>query len=137
MIEVYVDGSCPNNQADGLQPTAYGFIVFKDGEEIYQEGNPGELGTNNTAEYTALINALEWLVQNCLSAEQIVIYSDSQLVVNQINGIYAVNSENLFTLWHHAILLLNDFEPGQVKVVWVPRERNLAHELAESSFISW
>jgi len=49
--------------------------------------------TNNEAEYDALIHALELAVQ--FEVDGIEVYSDSQLMVNQINGLYKVKNERL------------------------------------------
>ena len=47
---------------------------------------------NNEAEYLAIITALNNVINK---DNQIVILSDSQLVVNQINHKYGINNENL------------------------------------------
>ncbi|MGB4216512.1 MAG: reverse transcriptase-like protein, partial [Thermacetogeniaceae bacterium] len=50
----------------------------------------GPGATNNIAEYNAVLSALEWLLQHGHSDRDIKIKTDSQLVVNQINGSYSV-----------------------------------------------
>jgi ribonuclease HI len=83
--------------------------------------------TNNTAEYLALIRALQ-RVENQRS-QRIAIYSDSELLVRQLTGEYRVKSPKLAQLHEQAQLLLLGM-PGWT-VRHVRREENLrADELA-------
>lgn len=64
--------------------------------------------TNNVAEYTALIRGLqEALKQN---VQEIEIFSDSELLVRQLNGIYKVRNNNLIPLYRKAKELLAKFK---------------------------
>lgn len=49
--------------------------------------------SNNQAEYETLIRGLQWALE--AGIKSIVVYSDSQIVVWQMNEEYAANSENL------------------------------------------
>ena len=53
--------------------------------------------TNNVAEYTAICRALE--AAKSLGIKQITIYSDSELLVKQLNGQYKVKSDNIRPLF--------------------------------------
>jgi len=76
--------------------------------------------TNNEAEYRAVLLALhEAKLAGYILTE---ICSDSQLVVNQLNGTYKVNKKELAEL-RDAILAKTN---GRVKFTWIPREDNLA-----------
>jgi len=105
----------------------YGFVVEFDGKKM--EGN-GVLGagmnrdhtTNNMAEYTGLIKALEFLKGTIGRDAKVKIYGDSQLVIYQIIGLYRVKSENVRPLYHKAVELINEFK--DVEISWVPREQN-------------
>jgi ribonuclease HI len=83
MIEIYTDGGCVGNgkpEAIG----AYAFIVVKDGEIIYEEAVRIEAPcTNNIAELTACIQALDYC-HNAL-IKPINFYSDSNYVIRGIN----------------------------------------------------
>jgi ribonuclease HI len=113
-------------------------------------GNPGEAGcgavildengavvkelsryldrtTNNVAEYEGLVMGLEALLQ--LGAKKIVVKSDSQLLVRQLNGEYRVKDEKLKVLFERAKSLLRQFE--SCRIVHIRREMNkLADRLA-------
>jgi formyltetrahydrofolate-dependent phosphoribosylglycinamide formyltransferase len=64
----------------------------------------------------ALENALE------INAEKIMIFSDSELLVKQINGQYKVKSEKILPLYEEAVGLLSQFSKWKVEHVY--REKN-------------
>jgi ribonuclease HI len=72
--------------------------------------------TNNEAEYMALIQALE---DN--SDADIEIFSDSELMVKQMKGEYAIKEERLRELAQKALKLC---EGRKVTFTWVPRGKN-------------
>jgi ribonuclease HI len=91
-LDVYTDGGAINNPG----PAASAFVVVQGKKIIAQEKKAIGNNTNNMAEYTAVIIALEKLPQ--LINEQIkriVFYSDSKLMVNQINGLYKVKAGHI------------------------------------------
>ncbi len=125
MIEVYFDGLCQPVNPGGI--ACYSFVVKKDGKTIHSDyGIAGEPfspeSTNNVAEYTALANALEWLVANDFTSEKILIKSDSQLVVNQMNGTYKIKAKKIIPLYKQAVMLKSKF--SELEIRWVPREQN-------------
>ena len=83
--------------------------------------------TNNVAEYEALLMGLEVLIE--LKRKKIVVQSDSQLLVRQLNGQYRVKDEKLKVLHHRATGLLRQF--AAYRIVHVRREFNkIADRLA-------
>lgn len=91
MITAYCDGACRGSNP-GICSSA--FVVYKDKEMLHKEGRVLEgLNTNNVAEYTALIDALMWMYRQ--SYRNVIIYSDSELVVNQVNQNWVINNEEL------------------------------------------
>ena len=64
--------------------------------------------TNNEAEYEALIYGLELLLKNNFLS--VNIFSDSQLVVNQVNGLYKVKNQRMKLLHSRTISLMNNLE---------------------------
>lgn len=105
----------------------YAFVVKSSGKIIHSDygvaAEPfSEDATNNVAEYTALVKALEWLVASNLSSERVEIKSDSQLVVNQLNGDYKVKAKRLLPLYLKVLLLKDRLHDVEIK--WVPREEN-------------
>lgn len=127
MITVFFDGlSEPVNPGIG----AYGFVIYVDSKKI-KEGR-GALGvdvTNNQAEYTAVIKALEWLIDKGLTKEKVVVKGDSQLVIRQLNGHYKVKAPKILPLFKKVQKLIRKFD--DISFVWVPREENY-----EADFLS-
>jgi len=85
--------------------------------------------TNNEAEYEAVILGLELACLKALVPARVVLLTDSQIVVGQVRGRFAVRDPKLAPRHARAVHLLADL-PGAA-LVHVPRERNrLADALA-------
>jgi ribonuclease HI len=76
--------------------------------------------TNNFAEYTALLEALNYAVQE--GFQSISVYADSELLVRQILGIYKVKNPGLQALHAEAIALIRRLRKFSIR--HVPREQN-------------
>lgn len=125
LIEVYFDGLCQPTNPGGIP--CYAFIVKVEGKTIHSDyGIAGEPfskdSTNNVAEYTAFVKALQWLLANNLGSSRVEIMGDSQLVVNQLTGDYKVKAKRIISLYKQVLLLMSKFHDIQIK--WVPREKN-------------
>ena len=125
VLIVYFDGLCEPVNPGGI--ATYGFIIYKDrrkvaeGKGVVGAGFLGDDVTNNVAEYTALIKALEWLLAHNL-VEDLVIRGDSQLTIRQLQGVYEVRSSRLRPLHEKVRKLLSRFPSYRLE--WVPREEN-------------
>ncbi|MDD5326709.1 MAG: phosphoribosylglycinamide formyltransferase [Phycisphaerae bacterium] len=116
-IIIYVDGGSRGNPG----PAAAGFVLADaGGNQLQAKAFFLNHATNNVAEYTAIIKALEAAKQ--INAERLTIFSDSELLVRQINGQYKVKSEQIRPLFQRAVNLINDFEDWKLK--HIPREKN-------------
>src|SRR5919202_6696723 len=78
--------------------------------------------TNNVAEYTGLIRALEWLIANNYQNESIVVKGDSQLVIQQIKRKFRVNAPNIIPLYRYAMSLIQKFK--HIEFELIPRDQN-------------
>jgi formyltetrahydrofolate-dependent phosphoribosylglycinamide formyltransferase len=109
-IIAYIDGGSRGNPG----PAAASFVLTSD-EGGQLEAKAFFIGdaTNNVAEYTGICRALE--AAKSLRAKQIIIYSDSELLVKQLNGQYKVKSDNIRPLFKQAIDMLNAFENREIK----------------------
>ncbi|PTD94092.1 ribonuclease H [archaeon SCG-AAA382B04] len=120
-MKLYFDGACEPKNPGGHG--TYGFVVKED-DKIVKEGSDylgkGDGITNNVAEYTALIEGLKYLRDNC-SDSKIKVYGDSQLVIRQMTGQYAVRSERIKPLWKEAKDIAKEMNTFYQ---WVPREQN-------------
>jgi len=90
------------------------------GKPVYELGEYLGRCTNNVAEYTALVRGLD--AARALGAKKVIVRSDSELVVRQVNGQYKVKSPDLKPLYQRAVSLMGEI--GDVKVNHVFREGN-------------
>lgn len=98
IVTVRVLGQCLPRNPGGIACYAY-IIRNKEGHLLDEScglaAEPNSpSSTNSVATYTALIRALEWLIQNRYSNDIIKVYGNSKLVVSQINDGEAVISSN-------------------------------------------
>ena len=121
---MYFDGLCQPVNPGGI--ACYAFIVKQDGKTIHRNygvaGNPSPDTTNNVAEYTGLVKALDWLVANNITLEKVAVKSDSQLVVNQLAETFKVKGKRILPLYKQVLLLKKKF--ADIEIEWVPREQN-------------
>lgn len=125
MIKIFVDGACEPVNPDGI--ATYGFVVKRDGESIGEGFDVVGVGdtSNNVAEYYAAIKALEWVITNGIRDERIVVYSDSELLINQLSGYYAVRAGRILPLYEKLQRLIKEVRrTSKVAFRWIPSERN-------------
>jgi ribonuclease HI len=107
-LEAYIDGGSRGN------PGEAGLGVYMPG--VVRVAEYLGYGTNNFAEYSALITAVRLAV--FLRCHELHIYADSELVVRQISGDYQVKNENLRILFDAAsrwIRLIPTFSISHVR----------------------
>jgi len=114
-----VDGAARGNPG----PAGCGAVICNETGAVVRELSR-YLGraTNNVAEYEALLMGLEALIE--LTRKKIIVHSDSQLLVRQLNGEYRVKDEKLQQLHRRASRLLRQFD--SYRIVHVRRELNKA-----------
>jgi len=123
-ILMKIDGSCFPNPGN----MAIGIVIYKNGELLQQISETIGYGTNNIAEYKALIRGLEEIKK--LNAERIDVYCDSQLVVKQLKGEYKVKNREILSLYNQVKRICQEIQ-GKIYFVWDRRENNyLADSLA-------
>lgn len=126
-MRIFTDGACqPNPGQMGI-----GVVVEWQGTnpEIISKGIGH--GTNNIAEYTALLEALQFIKDNSIRVAEI--NSDSNLMVNQVNGSWRCKDSTLLKLCEKAqkrIKYLNN-NNHKVELVYIRREFNLADKPAK------
>uniref|UniRef100_A0A7V4G7B2 Ribonuclease HI family protein n=1 Tax=Desulfobacca acetoxidans TaxID=60893 RepID=A0A7V4G7B2_9BACT len=101
---LYCDGASRGNPG----PAGAGFILF-DPEGRERAAGSRFLGvtTNNVAEYQALLLGLEEARK--LGVQHLQVYSDSELLVRQLTGVYRVRQPHLLPLWQTAGRALKQF----------------------------
>jgi ribonuclease HI len=128
MIEVFTDGRAEPNPGLGT----YGYVVYEDGRRTHSEhGLAGHGLSNNYAEYLCLVKALERL--EARRDEEITIFSDSTLLVNQMAGRWKFKGGAYAEKYLEAKGLARRF--SKLRFEWIPREKNAeADELTNIAF---
>jgi len=126
VLEIYTDGACRGNPG----PAGIGVVVKSDGQVIKEISQSIETATNNIAEYTAVIYALQEAL--VLKARKVLIQTDSELVAKQLTGEYKVKNANLKPLFDQIRHMLPGFE--RISFKHIPREENAhADKLAKQA----
>ena len=116
MYEIYCDGASRSNPGDA----SIGVSINKDKVEIDTIKKKIGINTNNVAEYLGLIAAQEYCVEN--KVNNVKIFLDSLLVVQQVNMEYKVKSKKLQTHYEKSLKLINQIE--DIKIYHIKREFN-------------
>ncbi len=104
-VIVYTDGASRGNPGQA----AIAFMITKeDGTPLYEKGDKIGLDTNNVAEYKALIAALK--TAKHYTDKEVICYSDSRLMVSQLNGDFKVKKPHLKKLKEMVSELVQQFE---------------------------
>ena len=129
-IVAYIDGGARGNPG----PAGFGVRVEQeDGTLIEEFAESIGTATNNVAEYSALLAALEWAQRH--GHAQLHVRSDSLLLVQQMLGNYKVKNAGLQPL--HARARVMAREIGKVTFEHVGRAKNThADRLANSAMDS-
>jgi ribonuclease HI len=113
---LYFDGACRGNPG----PMGIGVVLLENGKKIKEISKRLGKGTNNIAEWSALIEGLK--LAKAHGCRELEVRGDSQLIIRQITGRYMVKNENLIPLHDEAGKLCGNFE--KISFKWVQREKN-------------
>jgi ribonuclease HI len=115
-LTINIDGAARGNPG----PAAFAFVIEADGKLHSEESGCLDPTTNNVAEYTALVRALKRAAE--LGGKNLLVRSDSELLVKQMNGLYRVKNPQLRRLHDESQDLLRQFD--SVELVHIPRSQN-------------
>ncbi len=123
-IVIHTDGGARGNPGRA----AVGVVIERVGNEgthrVAAFGKCIGQATNNIAEYTAVIEALQHLVDKHIeTGGSIQFYLDSTLVANQLSGLYKVKEPHLRELLTRA-RVLEGAVGGNIRYTAIPREQN-------------
>ena len=108
---IYTDGGSRGNPG----PAAYAYVIKRPGEADIEERCYLGQTTNNIAEYTGLVKALEHAHE--IGGRKLLVHSDSELMVKQMNGQYRVKNTGLLPLYLKAMELRKQFDTVAIKHV--------------------
>ena len=111
---IYVDGGTRNSEICLVD-------WIRDKTIVKTRGNHSKPPTNNELEYLALHYGILY-ANNNYSNNIVTIYSDSMLVVNQMNGKWRVTTESLRPLFDKCQKIMTD----KIKIKWISRKFNRA-----------
>jgi ribonuclease HI len=122
-IIIYIDGLCEPRNPGGV--ASWGFWIFKDGKKEF--GGAGVIGegkgmSNNLAEYTALVKAFQEVINHSWQNEELIVKSDSRLLINQMAGLWEVHGGLYYPAYLKAFELSKMFP--RTRFTWIPREEN-------------
>ncbi len=127
-VKIFIDGCSKGNPGPSAISTVFTDFI---GQKLYFHSEKIPDGTNNTAEYQALIFALKKARE--FKKDKIFVFSDSQLLVNQMNGVFKIKNIDILKLVSEAQGLRQKFKKAQI--VYIPREENKeADKLANMVF---
>ncbi|KKT46560.1 MAG: ribonuclease HI [Candidatus Collierbacteria bacterium GW2011_GWF2_44_15] len=123
-IEIHTDGGSRGNPG----PAGIGVFATTDDKVLFTLSETIGETTNNVAEYTAVIRALENLKEKKIVSEKLRFVLDSELIVRQITGIYKVKQPHLLELRLEIVSLINWLRENNIidklSFMTVPREKN-------------
>lgn len=117
-LVIHTDGGARGNPG----PAAVGVVIEENGKMIVAFGKKIGETTNNVAEYSAVIEALQ-KVKSIGQNDVINFFLDSTLVVNQLNGLFKIKQPHLREL----LVKVRELEGkvgGVIRYSAVPREQN-------------
>lgn len=115
--KIYTDGGSRGNPGK----SACGYVIYSPDDRIIERaGHYLGIATNNQAEYHGFLTALERAHEMGIS--KVRLFSDSQLVVNQMNGIYKIRNPELLPIYQDVKAVAETFE--SISFTHVPRELN-------------
>lgn len=144
ILKIYTDGGSRGNPG----PSSIGMVFFLEGRKIFTHREDIGIATNNAAEYTALVRALEQVKSQKSPLRQgfagqakiknisrIEFYSDSRLLVNQVKGLFKVKNAHISKF----ILKIRTLEQEiglPISYHLIPREQNtVADKLVNSRLV--
>jgi len=122
-VKIYFDGGYNNLGPYGSYHIVSEQINMRVSRKTFEPCSG--ISSCNTAEYLALLDPVQWLVEFPDPKEfQVQIFGDSQLVVNQVSGRWKVRKDHLKPLCNEIQKLLNRF--GSWSISWHRRDNSVA-----------
>lgn len=128
-VTVEFDGASRGNPG----PSSAAFVIRDEDGILRRDASAIGEGTNNEAEYIALLRGLNEIQE--LGFERVEAIGDSELVVKQVDGEWKCRAKNLKPLYEEIIEIIDDLEEFEIR--HVPRGANTeADELANAALDS-
>jgi len=129
-VDVYFDGAS-NNHLFSEAVMGVGMVLFLDGEVMIEKAIEAGKGSSNEAEWYGCCLALkaacrfiEWAKTENMDITEVNVYSDSQLIVNQFYGHYAIKHLHFLPYYEKAKKFETQLGEVFKGLNWVRREKN-------------
>lgn len=114
LLQINTDGGSRGNPG----PAGIGVYAQSEDKKVFTISETIGVTTNNVAEYTAVIRALEHLETENILTEKIRFVLDSELIVRQITGKYKIKQPHLKELHEKIVKLISRLkESGNIKLM--------------------
>ncbi len=132
MLTLQFDGlfhSIPHQMQSGDDTgfMCYGWVILRD-QHIIARGHGGYArnkgASSNVAEYLALVEGLDALLDMDVSSEAILVCGDAKSVIDQMEGCATVSDSSIKPLYRRACKLAKKFR--RISWIWTPRRHNQA-----------
>lgn len=119
IYSIHTDGGARGNPGNA----AIGVVIKQNEKLLTHYGKYIGFSTNNVAEYTAVKDALEYLLGSNQNRGDVQFFLDSELVVKQLLGIYKIKDEKLQLLAKDILQLIEKWG-SNITFTHVKREQN-------------
>ena len=119
-IKIFIDGAARPNPGKG----GIGVCIKSENWSYNISDTCANRVTNNQSEYIALYRALSELINNDLTNEEVIIYSDSEMLVEQMCGRREVLKGSYINEYKRVKQLLGEHKFKSLWFTWIPREQN-------------
>lgn len=127
LVSVYADGGSRHNPG----PAAIGFIILDENDcPLEQHKEYIGIATNNVAEYTALLKALQASARH--THGEVHVFMDSEVVIRQMKGAYQIKAAHLLPLYDSVKTLEKNFE----KVIYRNVPRRSPHQAQADTLVN-
>ncbi|EKD29468.1 MAG: ribonuclease H [uncultured bacterium (gcode 4)] len=117
-LKIYTDGWARNNPG----PAGIGvYITDRDGRPVERRHKYLGIATNNQAEYQWALHGIRRGIE--LGAREIDLYMDSQLVINQLAGLFKIKNKELAEIKFEIEKMITAWW-GKIEFIHIPREHN-------------
>lgn len=128
VAKAYTDGASKGNPGQ----SGIGVVIYSmDGKKIAQQAKAIGIATNNIAEYSALIEAME--MAHDLGIKVLNVISDSELMVRQVTGVYKIKNVDILKKAQEVTPLRRGFE--KFTISYVGREHNKVADALSTSLL--
>lgn len=128
VAKAYTDGASKGNPGQ----SGIGVVIYTmEGKKIAQQAKAIGIATNNIAEYSALIEAME--MARDLEIKVLNVISDSELMVRQVSGVYKIKNVDILKKAQEVMALRRNFE--KFTISYVGREHNKVADALSTSLL--